>query len=163
MKTKKDFPHPHIQLSTLERATVNDAVEISKMQCNSYKRDYIKPKFWKKYIEQEGTFTFVSRQCKEGPIIAVMRCSVYPEHFLINNLLIHKDFKRLGLGTFFIELVKENCRKYTKSIMCNLREHNLEAQLFLKSNDFLFTGQRKNFYKNPEEDQYEFYFQFTES
>ncbi len=163
MTTTKVFPHPYIQLSTLQKATVKDAVEISKMQCNSYKRDYIKPKYWKKYIEQEGQFVFLIRQCENGPIIAVLRCSVYPEYFLINNLIVHKDFKRLKLGTFFIELVKENCEKYKKSIMCNLREHNIEAQLFLKSNGFLFTGQRKNFYKNPEEDQYEFYFQFIES
>ncbi len=154
--TTKVFPHPHIINCVLDRALVTDAVEIAKMQCKSYKRDYIKPKLWKKYIEQEGQFVFVMRQFNEGPVITVLRCSVLPEYFLINNLIVHKDFKRLGLGTFFIGLIEQNCLKYKKAIVCHLREHNLDAQLFLKSNKFLCKDQKKNFYTNPEEDQYEF-------
>lgn len=57
------------------------------------------------------------------------------------NLVVHPDFRRQKLATDFINcLSKMSKLRNMTSIVANVRESNLAAHLFLKSNGFVATG-----------------------
>jgi ribosomal-protein-alanine N-acetyltransferase len=70
----------------------------------------------------------------------------------ITNVAIRKELRGLGLGNKLISLlIEEEKKKETRKLFLEVRESNLPAIRTYKSNGFVETGLRKNFYKKPTE------------
>lgn len=73
----------------------------------------------------------------------------------ILNLAVHPDFRRMGVGTLMVDNIKSRLSRLRfKYVSCNIREYNLDAQLFFKKNKFKYIKTFKNFYEETNEDSY---------
>jgi ribosomal-protein-alanine N-acetyltransferase len=75
------------------------------------------------------------------------------EEAQINNIAVHPDFRRLGIGEHVlrqvIELVKWRGAKF---VTLEVRPSNIAALTLYKKIGFRMLGVRKNYYTNPSED-----------
>lgn len=142
-------------------ALPSDAKEISKLQCKSYKRDFIKATEWKELLCNPLQPTVVIKSEPNGPIVAVIRTKVELEVLVIKNLFVHPEFRRIGVGSFLLTWLKGEAISSNRNIITHCREHNLDFQLLLKKNQFLYTKTEKDYHHDPIEDRYTF--QWTNS
>jgi ribosomal-protein-alanine N-acetyltransferase len=75
------------------------------------------------------------------------------EDVQINNIAIHPDFRRLGIGEQVLKQVIEQVRfKGASWVMLEVRPSNLAALKLYKKLGFKMMGIRKGYYTNPAED-----------
>lgn len=72
----------------------------------------------------------------------------------ILNLAVVEEFRRIGVGTALIEKTIETITPFAHSIDLTVRERNVEAQQFFRSQGFRATAILRNFYDNMPEDAY---------
>ena len=81
----------------------------------------------------------------------------------ILSFAVHPDFRRQMVGTAMVEkLVSKLAYQRRNRIVLEVRESNLDAQLFFKKLGFRCTGVLKDFYEDCPEDAYLFQYRHTE-
>lgn len=69
----------------------------------------------------------------------------------INNIAVREEYRRHGIAK---KLINAAIERYpdTEQVLLEVRESNHAAQELYKKLDFTYTGTRKNYYTNPQED-----------
>lgn len=71
----------------------------------------------------------------------------------INNIAVHPDFRRMGIGEAVLRKILEKVRKGgARSVFLEVRPSNEAAQALYAKLGFKLIGIRKNYYFNPQED-----------
>ena len=68
----------------------------------------------------------------------------------ITNIVIRKDFRKLGIGSLLLEKLIDICKNLESinSITLEVNEDNITAQKLYEKFNFKVLGKRKNYYNN---------------
>ncbi len=88
-------------------------------------------------------------------IIGFMIYELHKTRLHILNFAVHQEHRRSGVGTAMVEKLKSKLSSQRRNrIVLEVRETNLDAQLFFKNQGFLALSVLKNFYEDTVEDAY---------
>lgn len=68
----------------------------------------------------------------------------------ITNIVVRKDFRKLGIGSLLLEKLIDICKNLESinSITLEVNEDNITAQKLYEKFNFKILGRRKNYYNN---------------
>ena len=91
----------------------------------------------------------------DNTIVGYIVYEIFENNYEILNFVIKKQFRRRRFGTVLLNnlLRKLDLNKRTKVIL-KISETNLEAQMFFKKQNFLYTATLKNYYDEVDFDAY---------
>jgi ribosomal-protein-alanine N-acetyltransferase len=89
-------------------------------------------------------------------VVGFMVYELRRESIHVMNLAVARSHRRLGIGSMFVDKLAGKLAPDRRSrIRLEVRERNLPAQLFFRSNGFLATTVLKDFYRDTTEDAYQ--------
>ena len=92
---------------------------------------------------------------QDDEIVGFMVYELHKTRLHILNFAVHQDQRRSGTGTGMVEKLKRKLSQQRRNrIVLEVRETNLEAQLFFKEQDFLALSVLRDFYDDTVEDAY---------
>lgn len=92
---------------------------------------------------------------RHGRVVGYMVYELHPQRLQVLSLAVHPDHRRSGVGHAMIDkLVSKLAFARRNRITLEVRESNLDAQLFLKQQGFRAVGVLKGFYEETNEDAY---------
>ena len=100
---------------------------------------------------------------REDRVVGFMVYELYPVRLSLLNLAVMPSMQGRGIGRQMIERLKDklsNMRR--RQIATVIRETNLDAQLFFKSQGFRYVGTLRGEYDDTEEDGYEFLYRLSD-
>lgn len=98
--------------------------------------------------------------CELGTVITgYMMYSLNKQRIELLNLAVHPEVHFCGHGRAMVEKLIRKLNSRRRIIFCDVRERNLEAQLFFQHMGFRCTDLLRNHYTETEEDAYRFTFQ----
>jgi len=104
-------------------------------------------------LRQRNCIGMVAEQ--DDDIVGFMVYELYKTRLHILNFAVHQDQRRSGIGTAMVEKLKSKLSHQRRNrIVLEVRETNLEAQLFFKQQDFLALSVLRDFYDDTVEDAY---------
>ena len=107
----------------------------------------------KKSLNKEN-YCFI---CAKTGLKVVAYASMYvvnPEGYIC-NIVVHEDYRNMGIATNIINKIIQYSQKMNLEILTlEVRESNIKAVNLYKKHDFECVGIRKNFYTNPTENAY---------
>ena len=78
----------------------------------------------------------------------------------VENIAVHPDYRRCGIGTAMVETLKSKLSPIKRtSLALDVRESNLDAQLFFRHNGFKAVKVIRDAYEDTDEDAYRFAYQ----
>jgi ribosomal-protein-alanine N-acetyltransferase len=99
----------------------------------------------------------------QNAVVGYVVYQVFKGEYWIFNLAVDEDFRRKGIGKAFIDRLKVRLNETDKKrIVFDLRERNLSAQLFLKSQGFKARGIERGFFEDTGEDCWQFRYSPTD-
>jgi ribosomal-protein-alanine N-acetyltransferase len=94
---------------------------------------------------------------RESRIIGYMVYVLFKKRICLLKMAVHTNYRRFGVGTKMINKIVKKLSSYRrKGIIIDVRESNLEAQIFLRSLSFKALCVKRNFYSDNGEDSYFF-------
>ncbi len=88
------------------------------------------------FLRQRNCIAMVA-QTAAGQVIGYMVYELFKTHFVLLNLAVDPKFRRRGVGRVMIATMKGKLSVgHRCKLVINIRETNIAAQLFLKSEDF---------------------------
>lgn len=91
----------------------------------------------------------------DDSVVAFMVYSLHENKIRLLNLAVHAEQRRQGIGCQMVEkLIGKLSQQRRNVIVTEVRETNLDAQLFLSATGFVATGVLKDFYDTTTEDAY---------
>lgn len=87
-------------------------------------------------------------------IVGYMCYEKLREETHLRNFAVHEDYRERGIGSHMLGTLKSNPRK-GRPIRLEVRETNVPAQMFFRSNGFVWTKTLKDFYDETPEDAYQ--------
>ena len=94
-------------------------------------------------------------------VVGFMIYELHKTRLHVLNFCVHPTYRRHGIGS---QMVKKLCGKLSHQrrtqIMLEVRETNLSAQLFFRSNDFRAVSVLRDFYDDTTEDAYLMQFRY---
>ena len=104
-------------------------------------------------LRQRNCIGMVAEQDDE--IVGYMIYELYKTRLHILSFAVHQHHRRSGVGTAMVEKLKSKLSHQRRNrIVLEVRETNLEAQLFFKHQEFLALSVLRNFYDDTVEDAY---------
>tara|TARA_B100000945_G_C20166561_1_gene495713 strand:- start:39 stop:554 length:516 start_codon:yes stop_codon:yes gene_type:complete len=92
---------------------------------------------------------------RDDEIVGFMIYELHKTRLHILSFAVHQDQRRSGVGMAMIAKLKSKLSHQRRNrIVLEVRETNLEAQLFFKQQDFLALSVLRNFYDDTVEDAY---------
>lgn len=92
---------------------------------------------------------------QDDEIVGFMVYELHKTRLHILNFAVHQAQQRSGIGTAMVEKLKSKLSHQRRNrIVLEVRETNLEAQLFFKKQDFLALSVLRDFYDDTVEDAY---------
>lgn len=71
----------------------------------------------------------------------------------INNIAVHHEFRRYGIGSALLQSVlEESRRKNARQALLEVRVSNVAARKLYERHGFEINGRRRNYYNSPTED-----------
>lgn len=99
---------------------------------------------------------------KSDKIVGYMVYALNKKHLHIPNFAVHPDHRRAGVGRAMVEkLISKLSYDRRNRIMLEVRETNLDAQLFFKAMGFWCVSVLKDFYEDSDEDAYLFQYRYV--
>ena len=90
-------------------------------------------------------------------VIGFMIYDLYKTKICIQKIAVHSSYRRAGVGTQMVESLIGKLSSHRRAhIIMNVRETNLDAQLFFQSVGFRATAVRRQFYDDSGEDAFVF-------
>jgi len=94
-------------------------------------------------------------------VVGYMIYELHKHRLHILNIAVSNEFQRHGIGTAMIQkLLGKLSQERRNRIILEVRETNLEAQLFFKSMQFKAVSVLKDFYEDATEDAYLMQFRY---
>jgi len=81
-------------------------------------------------------------------VVGYLLGSYIPPEGEIYRVAVHPDYRRRGLGRLLCDAFLAR----TEQCYLEVRRSNISARALYESLGFIFSGERKNYYKNPTED-----------
>ncbi len=108
-----------------------------------------------RFLRQRNAIGFVA---EAGDRVAgFMLYELFTRHIRLANIAVHPDFQGMGVGGTLLSNLKGRLRDNRRvRITTEVRERNLDAQLFLKQLGFTATGVLREYYEDSDEDAYLF-------
>ncbi len=104
-------------------------------------------------LRQRNCIGMVAERNEE--IVGFMIYELHKNNLHILNFAVHRDYRRLGVGRNMIEkLIAKLAFQRRNRIMLEVRESNLDAQLFFRSIGFRAISVLRDFYEDTTEDAY---------
>ena len=111
-------------------------------------------------LRQRNCIGMVAERNEE--IVGFMIYELHKSNLHILNFAVHRDYRRLGVGSNMIEkLVAKLAFQRRNRIMLEVRESNLDAQLFFRSIGFRAISVLRDFYEDTTEDAYLMQYRFV--
>lgn len=134
-----------------------DMAEVIDIETMSYDYGWIEEDF----LRQLRARNCIAMVCeKNQKIVGFMVYELHKNHLSVANMAVHPAYRRTGIGAAMVaKLVNKLCSHRRPKICLDIRETNLTAQLFLRSQGFLAKGIKRDFY----EDEDAFSFQYVVS
>lgn len=114
------------------------------------------------WSEDDFRSTLIRRSCvgmvseKDKRVTGYIVYELYKRKLNILNLAVNPDDRRNAFATSLIEFLKfKNRKQKRKEINMDIRETNLPAQLFCRSQDFRAVNVLRGWYEDTGEDAYE--------
>lgn len=99
-------------------------------------------------------------ETNDGQIAAFMVYELHQHHMNLMSLAVSPVFRRLGVGAAMVGKLKAKLEQQRReAISTMIRERNLHAQLFFRSQGFRTIGTHRNHFEDTAEDAYEFVFE----
>ena len=113
------------------------------------------------WVEEEFLCCLRQRDCigvvakLDHKIVGFMLYELHPSMLRIVNFAVAPDMRRQGIGTAMVDRLKEKLsQQRRREIILEVRETNLEAQLFFSRRDFQCIQTLKLHYEDTAEDAY---------
>lgn len=88
-------------------------------------------------------------------VVGVMVYELQKVRLLVTNFAVHPDFRRQGVGSAMVRKLESKLSQQRRNeIVLDVRESNLGAQLFFKSQGFYCNEVLRGFYEETSEDAY---------
>ena len=140
--------------TSIRRTKPEDIFFLSGIDSKSYDRFWSEDEFLTKLRlpEQLGYVSII-----DNLVVAYLLYRIYQNAIVVTRLGVEPVVRRSGFGSALIKKIvdKLNSRSQDRILMV-IRESWLDAQLFLKSNDFKVTTIREKFFEDNDEDGYQF-------
>jgi ribosomal-protein-alanine N-acetyltransferase len=95
-------------------------------------------------------------------VVGFMIYELHRNRLHVLNFAVHPDFRRRGVGTQMVrKLVSKLSPQRRSRIMLEVRETNLDAQLFFRDSGFRAVSLLRDFYEDTTEDAYLMQFRYT--
>lgn len=100
---------------------------------------------------------------KNGEVVGYAIYETHDKFIRLLNFAVHPDCKRRGVGRQMIEKMKSKLTGLKRSaLVAEVRESNLPAQMFFRSQGFQAVRVERQFYEDSGEDAYVFRFSIAE-
>lgn len=110
-------------------------------------------------LRQRNCIGFVAEHCEK--IVGFMIYELHSNRIHILNFVVHEDCRFKGVGEAMVNKLKGNLTSDRRSrIMLEIRESNLDAQLFFKACGFRCISVLRDFYQDDETNDDAYLFQF---
>ena len=112
------------------------------------------------WTEEQFLVCLRSRDCigmvaeYEERVVGFMIYELFKQRLHLLNFAVHPDYRRNGIGSAMLAKLASKLVGRRTSVMLEVRETNVEAQLFLKAVGFRAVSVLKGFYDESNEDAY---------
>ena len=133
----------------VEKMIIQDAIEIEK----EFEEKF--DKFWninilKSELNNNNSLYFVAKEEKE--IVGFVGALINVDFTEITNIVVKKDFRKLGIGKMLLEKIIEETKKINKEMIClEVNENNISAINLYKKYRFEEVGRRKKYYDQKDD------------
>jgi [ribosomal protein S18]-alanine N-acetyltransferase len=98
----------------------------------------------------------------KGCVVAYMLYELHRNRLHVLNFAVHPNVQRRGVGTALVnKLISKLSLQRRNRIMLEVRETNVDAQLFFRSHGFRAVSLLKDFYEDTAEDAYLMQYRYT--
>jgi [ribosomal protein S18]-alanine N-acetyltransferase len=113
-----------------------------------------------RYLRQRNCIGMVATDDQEGKnIVGFMIYELHKTRLYITNFAVHSSCWRRGVGTAMVERLKTKISPQRRSrLVLEVRETNLAAQQFFRSQGFRAVSLLREFYEDSDEDAYMFHY-----
>jgi ribosomal-protein-alanine N-acetyltransferase len=128
--------------------------EISAIEIESYENPWAKSAFESELGRNPVSFSRVALTTEVPPRVAGYCIAwIVLEHLQIQNLAVHPEHRRRGLGRLLLlRALEEGCQKGATAALLEVRRSNLAAQKLYRALGFHEAGTRREYYTRPRED-----------
>ncbi len=92
-------------------------------------------------------------------VIGFMMYELHKNRLHVINFAVHKEFRRIGVGSQMVaKLVKKLTEQRRNRILLEIRETNLDGQLFFRKVGFRAISVLRDFYEDSDDDAYRMQF-----
>ena len=133
----------------IEKMTIQDVIEIEK----DFEEKF--DNFWninilKSELDNNNSLYFVAKEEKE--IVGFVGTLINVDFTEITNIVVKKDFRKLGIGKMLLEKIIEETKKINKEmIYLEVNENNEGAINLYKKYRFEEVGRRKKYYNEKDD------------
>ncbi len=97
----------------------------------------------------------------EGRVVGFMIYELHKTRIHVLNFAVAEDYRRQGVGSQMVaKLIAKLSSQRRRRVVLEIRERNLPAQLFFRSNGFRAVAVLRNFYDDTPEDAYLMQFRY---
>lgn len=129
-----------------------DMAEVQRIEKQSFEFPWSEEEFIR-CLRQRNCIGMVAE--RHGRVVGFMVYELHKQRIQVLSLAVHADHRRSGVGHAMIDkLISKLAFARRNRITTDVRESNLDAQLFLKRQGFRAVGVSKGFYEETNEDAY---------
>lgn len=109
-----------------------------------------------KCLKRRDCIGMVAEDSETGMVVGFMIYHLPKGKIRLENLAVHPDFRRMGIGRKMIEKLQGKLGSKRRSLSMVVRETNLPTQLFFRSCGCRAVNILRGYYDNTDEDAYVF-------
>lgn len=129
-----------------------DMTDVLNIETESFEFPWTEEDFMR-CLRQRNCIGMVAEQDDE--IVGFMIYELHKTRLHILNFAVHSGHRREGVGNLMVEKLKSKLSTQRRNrIVLEVRETNLDAQLFFQQQDFLALSVLRDFYDDTVEDAY---------
>jgi [ribosomal protein S18]-alanine N-acetyltransferase len=130
-----------------------DLPEVLAIEQSSFPNPWRETTFRGEIQNDDISFPLVAVHATEKKIVGYIIYWKIKDEIMINNIAVHPDFRRLGVGESILRDAIERGRgEKVTFVSLEVRISNKPAQTLYAKLGFDLIGVRKNYYFNPDED-----------
>lgn len=136
-----------------------DMVEVLQIENRSFEFSWSEEDFVR-CLRQRNCIGMIAEHNER--VVGFMIYELHRNRLHVLNFAVHPDFRRRGVGTQMLKkLVSKLSPQRRSRIMLEVRETNLDAQLFFREQGFRAVSVLRDFYEDTTEDAYLMQFRYT--